>query len=107
MGSIPKANTVMQSSFQKYFTGLPFGLGMLCQDECFLSANAYGETINNPGNIWNDPNIKFSGEVDTTGHFKEFKSMAYGYRALIMNLQAYINRRGLNTIEKIIYTWCP
>lgn len=67
---------------------------------------------NNPGNIVKTYDSKgyqtfWSGEIpgkDT--RFKTFKSMAYGYRALIINLQSYI-KSGTNTIESIINKWAP
>ncbi len=33
--------------------------------------------------------------------------MAHGYRALMINLRTYMQRDGLNTIEKIITKWAP
>ena len=38
--------------------------------------------------------------------FKQFLSMAYGYRAAFVNLATY-RERGYDTIEKIIGRWAP
>lgn len=67
---------------------------------------------NNPGNIIHTANGKllapYIGEVRPTidSRFRTFKTMVYGYRALILLLHTYI-KRGNNTIEKIINTWAP
>lgn len=62
---------------------------------------------NNPGNIRINKDT-FQGEVDPSQDksFKQFKTMAYGYRAMFIDLSTKLNR-GLNTIEKIIYVWAP
>lgn len=51
---------------------------------------------------------KFDGEIvpGTDLLFKQFRSMAYGYRAAFVILGTYL-KRGLNTIEKIVRTWAP
>ena len=62
---------------------------------------------NNPGNIRIN-NDEFEGEVrpsqDTS--FKQFKTPAYGYRAVFVIMAAYLSK-GYNTIEKIIGRWAP
>lgn len=62
---------------------------------------------NNPGNIVLDGRV-WLGEVvpSSDKRFKQFKTRAYGYRAIFVNLAAYI-RNGHNTIEKIITRWAP
>ena len=61
---------------------------------------------NNPLNI-RKSNDTFLGEKTSTDKaFKQFKSMAHGYRAAFVILSNY-NKRGLNTIEKIISRWAP
>lgn len=61
---------------------------------------------NNPGNIRNSTD-KFLGEVASTDtEFKQFSTMAFGYRAIFKILQTYIGR-GVNTIEKMINTYAP
>ncbi len=62
---------------------------------------------NNPGNIRINSD-KFQGEIQPSqdNAFKQFVSMAYGYRAMFAVLSTY-HKRGLNTIEKIIGRWAP
>lgn len=62
---------------------------------------------NNPLNIRHNRDM-FQGEVRpaTDRSFKQFKSMAYGYRAAFVILGSYLGR-GLNTVEKIIGQWAP
>ena len=61
----------------------------------------------NPGNIEQNRDV-FQGEIKPSQdkRFKQFKSMAYGYRAMFVNLATY-NNRGLNTIDTIIRSWAP
>ena len=51
---------------------------------------------------------KFVGEVlpSTDTAFKQFISMAYGYRAAFVTLATY-HKRGRDTIQKIIEAWAP
>ena len=61
---------------------------------------------NNPLNI-RKSNDTFLGEKTSTDKaFKQFIAMAYGYRAAFVILSNY-NKRGANTIEKIISKWAP
>lgn len=62
---------------------------------------------NNPLNIRHNGDL-FKGEVRpaTDKSFKQFVSMAYGYRAAFVILGSYL-ARGLNTLEKIVRTWAP
>lgn len=62
---------------------------------------------NNPGNIRINSDT-FQGEVipSRDKRFKQFQSMAYGYRAMFVTLDTY-RKRGRNTIEKIITAWAP
>lgn len=68
---------------------------------------ARGLNNNNPGNIVLDGR-QWLGEVlpSKDKRFKQFRSRAYGYRAMFVNLAACI-RKGYNTIEKIITRWAP
>jgi hypothetical protein len=61
----------------------------------------------NPGNIRKGGDV-FQGEIipSTDAAFKQFKTMALGYRAMFVTLDTY-RRRGANTIEKIINLWAP
>lgn len=66
---------------------------------------------NNPGNIRHNPDIPWLGTVpeeekkDKT--FEEFKSMAYGYRALLKLLRNYRKLHGMQTIKDIIHRYAP
>jgi len=61
----------------------------------------------NPGNI-RISNIKFKGEVISNDKsFKQFKSIAYGYRAMMKIIKYYYNHYNLKTLEEIIDRWAP
>lgn len=68
---------------------------------------ARGLNNNNPLNIRKDGK-HWVGEKEpsTDKSFKQFISMAYGYRAAFVNLASY-RERGLDTIDKIIRRWAP
>lgn len=61
----------------------------------------------NPGNIEQNSDV-FQGEIipSQDARFKQFRTMAYGYRAMFITLDTY-RKRGLNTITKIINAWAP
>lgn len=78
----------------------------------FLDSNVQPRGIrnNNPGNIVlsNQPwEGKIPQEQNTDGKFEQFKSYAYGVRAMIVLLKNYFHKLGLNTIEQIINRWSP
>ena len=62
---------------------------------------------NNPLNI-RQSRDHFQGEVvpSQDRSFKQFSSMAYGYRAAFVILASYL-ACGRNTVEKIIRAWAP
>lgn len=62
----------------------------------------------NPGNIRHSRS-KFVGEVRPSqdSAFKQFESMAYGYRAMFVLLDTYHRRYGLTTIRQMISRWAP
>ena len=62
---------------------------------------------NNPGNIRIN-NDKFQGEIipSQDKSFKQFETIAYGYRAMFVILDNY-RKNGFDTIGKIIYRWAP
>ena len=62
---------------------------------------------NNPLNIRRNGD-HFQGEVvpGSDREFKQFTSMAYGYRAAFVVLGTYLTH-GRNTVEKIIRAWAP
>lgn len=63
---------------------------------------------NNPLNIRISTD-KFVGEVQPSGDkaFKQFDTMAHGYRAAFRVLRTYINNYKCDTIRKIISRWAP
>ena len=64
--------------------------------------------LNNPGNIRVSAET-FQGEVRPGRHtaFKEFASMAYGFRAMFVVLRTYMTKHHCRTIEDIITRWAP
>ena len=62
---------------------------------------------NNPGNIRRNSDV-FQGEnTSSDKEFKQFKSMAYGYRAIFKILSNYYRNYKLDTIRKMIGRWAP
>lgn len=63
---------------------------------------------NNPGNIRLN-GIPYEGEIQPSKDrlFKQFKSMAYGYRAMFVVLHTYARKYGINTIEGMISRYAP
>ena len=63
---------------------------------------------NNPGNIRRNSDV-FQGEVNPSRDkdFKQFKSIAYGYRAVFKILSNYHRVYKLTTIRKMISRWAP
>ncbi len=63
---------------------------------------------NNPGNIRQN-GIRYSGEVQPSkdAAFKQFQSMAYGYRAMFVVLHTYARKYGIDTIERMISRYAP
>lgn len=63
---------------------------------------------NNPGNIRRNSDV-FQGEVNPSRdqQFKQFKTMAHGYRAVFKILSNYYRVYKLNTIRKMITRWAP
>lgn len=63
---------------------------------------------NNPGNIRRNSDV-FQGEVTPSRdkEFKQFKTMAHGYRAVFKILSNYHRIYKLTTIRKMIGRWAP
>lgn len=63
---------------------------------------------NNPGNIRRNSDV-FQGEVNPSRdqQFKQFKTMAHGYRAMFKILSNYYRKYSLTTIRKMISRWAP
>ena len=62
----------------------------------------------NPGNIRLSKTF-YQGEVQPSrdSSFKQFRSMAWGYRAMFVLLDTYRRRYGLNTIRGMISRYAP
>lgn len=71
-------------------------------------AQARGLRNNNPGNI-RLSGTPWQGEIRPSGDksFCQFRSMAYGYRALIKLLQNYRKLHGCHTVADFISRWAP
>ena len=67
-----------------------------------------GLANNNPGNIRRSK-VRYKGEVQPSRDpsFKQFESLAWGYRAVFMLLHTYRVRHGLRTIREMISRWAP
>lgn len=63
---------------------------------------------NNPGNIRKGKKKIWNGEVwpSTDSSFSQFITMAYGVRALLIDL-VNKHKQGLNTVQKIIFKYAP
>jgi hypothetical protein len=63
---------------------------------------------NNPGNIRKGSKKIWNGEVwpSTDSSFSQFITMAYGVRALLIDL-VNKHKQGLNTVQKIIFKYAP
>ena len=62
----------------------------------------------NPGNIRRSK-VRYLGEVvpSQDADFKQFESMAYGYRAMFVLLDSYRRRYGINTIRQMLHRYAP
>lgn len=62
----------------------------------------------NPGNIRRNNDV-FQGEKNPSSdpQFKQFKTMAYGYRAIFKILMNYYRNYQLKTIRQMIGRWAP
>lgn len=72
-----------------------------------MAKTSRGLKNNNPGNI-RLSSTTYQGEVPSSDSaFKQFKSMAYGYRAMFVLLHSYQRKRGLDTITAMINRYAP
>ena len=51
----------------------------------------------------------FSGEIKPSKDpgFRQFETMAHGYRAAFRQMELFLERDGLDNIDKIIHKWSP
>ena len=69
---------------------------------------ARGLRNNNPGNIRiNGDLFQGEGRPSKDKSFKQFTTMAYGYRAMFKILSNYFKNYKLDTIRKMITRWAP
>ena len=69
---------------------------------------ARGLANRNPGNIRRSA-VRYRGEVQPSRDpaFKQFETMAWGYRAIVVLLDTYRVRHGLRTLAEMIARWAP
>ena len=69
---------------------------------------ARGLANRNPGNIRQSA-VRYKGEVRPSHDpaFKQFETLAWGYRAIFVLLDTYRVRHGLRTIAEMITRWAP
>lgn len=61
----------------------------------------------NPGNI-RLSRVKYRGEKPSTdAQFKQFETMAWGFRAVFVLLHTYQVRYGLNTLQEMLNRYAP
>lgn len=61
----------------------------------------------NPGNIRRGA-VRYRGEVESTdSRFRQFESMAMGYRAMFVLLHTYRLKHGLKTVAQMIERYAP
>lgn len=62
----------------------------------------------NPGNI-RLSGVRYKGEVRPSRdpEFRQFRSMAWGYRAVFVLLDTYRRRYGIDTLRGMISRWAP
>lgn len=67
-----------------------------------------GLSNNNPGNI-RQASVRYRGEVRPSRDpaFKEFETLAWGYRAIFVLLDTYRRRYGIDTLRGMISRWAP
>ena len=63
---------------------------------------------NNPGNI-RRAKVRYRGEVRPSRdpEFKQFESLAWGYRAIFVLLDTYRRRYGIDTLRGMLSHWAP
>lgn len=71
-----------------------------------------GYRNNNPLNIRVSNNnwqgkVPYEQNTDSGKTFEQFTSMAYGFRAAMVNIRTYIERYGWRTVEAVISHWAP
>ncbi len=68
---------------------------------------ARGIRNNNPGNLRHGEDWLGLAPVQDDQNFCTFTEMHFGVRALLKTLRTYVERRGCDTVRKIITRWAP
>lgn len=68
---------------------------------------ARGIRNNNPGNLRHGEAWLGLAPVQDDQNFCTFTEMHFGVRALLKTLRTYVERRGCDTVRKIITRWAP
>lgn len=68
---------------------------------------ARGIRNNNPGNLRHGEDWLGLAPVQDDQNFCIFTEMHFGVRALLKTLRTYVERRGCDTVRKIITRWAP
>lgn len=87
-------------------------------DEVVITPESPSKASNEPRGVRNKnlgnlklTSIPWKGKIprsqNTDGTFEQFSTYAYGVRAMILTLKAYINTHKLRTIDKIILRYAP
>jgi hypothetical protein len=81
---------------------------VVINDIIMATKKSRGLRNNNPGNIRKN-GIVYQGEIVPSQDeaFKQFTTMAYGYRAMFTVLHTYARKYGINTIVKMIERYAP
>ena len=86
------------------------GENMKIEHNSAYNQKVRGYRNNNPLNLRISSNAwkgKIPVSQNTDGAFEQFQTMAYGFRAALMNLRSYITKYGCNTIASITNKWAP
>jgi hypothetical protein len=72
-----------------------------------IKSSVRGIRNNNPGNLIKSA-LTWQGKVvpGTDPVFEQFKTMAFGIRAMLIDIIGK-HKRGLDTIQELIYVWAP
>lgn len=68
---------------------------------------ARGIRNNNPGNLRHGEDWLGLAPVQDDQNFCTFTEMHFGVRALLKTLRTYVEKRGCDTVSKIITRWAP
>ena len=98
----------MRLNLARLLTGFTCGVELWSFLENAGQAMSRGLSNCNPGNI-RQSKVRYKGEVQPSRDpaFKQFESLAWGYRAVFVLLHTYRVRHGLRTVRGMISRWAP